>query len=381
MSRVMVGDGGLGLERLVPSAIEPRVDWVAIDAALPWIAAMRGVPQDPIHHAEGDVWIHTRMVCEALVALPRWQALPEDARVRLFVAALLHDVGKPHTTIIEPDGRVRSPGHSPKGAMLARRILWADGWPASRREAVTALVRFHQVPYHLMERKDGRSIAIRLSQTARASELALLCEADVRGRTSAQLARQLDNIALFQEFCQELGCLDQPYPFASDHARAMYFYRRDRDPQWAAFDDTRLGVTLMSGLPGAGKSTWVAGNAGADPVISLDRIRSGLGVDPEQEQGVVVAQARERARVHLRAGQSFVWDATNLSRSLRSNLVSLFYDYGARVRIVHVEAPTSEVYARNRGRARPVPEDVIDRLVDRWEMPEPTEAHEVVWVE
>jgi predicted kinase len=368
------------LESFVP-AIGHAVDWPAIDAAYPWIAAMRGVPQDPIHHAEGDVWIHTRMVCDALVALPEWAALDDAARLRLFAAALLHDVGKPHCTVVEPDGRVRSPGHSPRGSLLARRILWSMGWPASRREPITALVRFHQVPYHLMDRSDAQRIAIRLSQTTCARELALLCEADVRGRTSGQLPAQLDNIALFREFCTELGCFEQPYAFASDHARAMYFHRSDRDPTWAAFDDTRARVTLMSGLPASGKSTWAIRNADGAPVIALDRIRDELGVDPEDVQGPVVAAARERARVHLRAGESFVWDATNLSRSMRSNLVSLCYDYGAKVRIVHVEAPEAELRSRNRGRDRAVPDAVIDRLLERWEIPEPTEAHEVVWIE
>jgi predicted kinase len=358
-----------------------RVDWPAIDAALPWVAAMKGVPQDPIHHAEGDVWIHTHMVCEALVGLDAWQQRDAASRARLFVAALLHDVGKPTTTVVEPDGRVRSPGHSPTGAMIARRILWSHGWPASLREPITALVRFHQVPYHLVDHRDPRSVAIRLTQTANARDLALLCEADVRGRTSGQLAQQLDNIALFREFCDELGCLDAPYGFASDHARAMYFHVRDRDPTWDAFDDTRLRVTLMSGLPGAGKSTWVRKHCGGEPIVSLDRIRDALDVDPEDGQGAVVARAKESAREHLRVGESFVWDATNLSRSLRSGLVSLFYDYGARVRIVHVEAPPHELRARNRGRDRKVPEDVIERLLHWWDMPEPTEAHEVLWIE
>jgi predicted kinase len=95
----------------------------------------------------------------------------------------------------------------------------------------------------------------------------------------------------------------------------------------------------------------------------------------------VLAVARERAREHLRAAEPFVWDATNLSRSLRKNVVSLCYDYGARVRLVHVEAPLEVVLARNRARERPVPDAVIDRLLRRWEIPQPTEAHEVLWVE
>jgi hypothetical protein len=38
---------------------------------------MRGCAQDAVFHAEGDVWIHTRMVCEAMAALSVWRTLPE----------------------------------------------------------------------------------------------------------------------------------------------------------------------------------------------------------------------------------------------------------------------------------------------------------------
>lgn len=76
--------------------------------------------------AEGDVWIHTRLVCEALVALPEWQALAAEDRDLVFAAALLHDVAKPLCTRVE-NGRVTSRGHSQRGAIEARRILWELG--------------------------------------------------------------------------------------------------------------------------------------------------------------------------------------------------------------------------------------------------------------
>ncbi len=369
------------IERFTPSAPPWTVEWDAIDRALPWIAALRDTPQDPIHHAEGDVWIHTRMVCEALVGLPAWRELEPTARERLFVAALLHDVAKPTNTVIEPDGRVRSPGHSPTGAMMARELLWRAGWPASRREPVCALVRHHQVPYHAIDRTDAKRVIIRLSQSTNARELALLCEADVRGRVCADQQRQLDNIELFRELCTELGCFERAYPFASAHARAMYFHSRDRDPDWDAFDDTRNEVIVMSGLPAAGKSHWIAQHAGGLTVIELDAIREDEDIDPAGGQGRVIAVARERAREHLRAAEPFVWDATNLSRQIRQGLIALCYDYGARVRVVHVEAAPDVLRARNRARARPVPEAVLAKLLRRWEIPLPTEAHDVTWIE
>ena len=63
---------------LCPMPPEWRVDWKAIHKALPEVRALRGCPQNPRYHAEGDVWIHTRLVCEELAALPRFHALPPE---------------------------------------------------------------------------------------------------------------------------------------------------------------------------------------------------------------------------------------------------------------------------------------------------------------
>jgi predicted kinase len=44
-------------------------------------------------------------------------------------------------------------------------------------------------------------------------------------------------------------------------------------------------------LPGSGKDTWLATNAGDAPVISLDDLRAELDIDPAG-QGPVIAAAR-----------------------------------------------------------------------------------------
>src|SRR5262249_38635743 len=94
-----------------------RVDWPALHDAYAWVRALAGCPQDPAHHAEGDVWVHTRMVCEALASAAGWRGLPADERAVVFAAALLHDVAKPECTRAEPDGRVTSRGHSRRGSI------------------------------------------------------------------------------------------------------------------------------------------------------------------------------------------------------------------------------------------------------------------------
>ncbi|MCH9681455.1 MAG: AAA family ATPase [Deltaproteobacteria bacterium] len=365
---------------LVPGPPHWTVDWDALDGRFEWIAAMRGVPQDPVFHAEGDVWIHTRMVCESMANLDAFRAAPLPLRTGLFAAALLHDVAKPRCTVHEPDGRIRSPGHSPAGANDARGVLWRLGMTTAQRESVCAMIRYHQVPYHWASRSNADGSFIRMSQTAPLRHLAWLAHADLEGRICEDQAARIEDIALFEEYAHELGCAEGPWSFANDHSRAMYFARNDRDPHWAAHDDTRFTVTLMSGLPGSGKSTWVAEHAADQPIIELDAIRRGLGIPARRPQGKVIHAARERAREYLRRDQPFVWDATNLSRRVRRQLVSLFYDYGARVRIVHVEAPAATLRERNRSRPAVVPDDVLTRMIRLWEPPDRTEAHEVVWV-
>ena len=57
MSPHTVMNYGRDLELLVTHCQARRLDdWDALDARFEWVRAMHGVVQDPIHHAEGDVW-------------------------------------------------------------------------------------------------------------------------------------------------------------------------------------------------------------------------------------------------------------------------------------------------------------------------------------
>jgi predicted kinase len=370
---------GLATMLAVPAAPLWSVDWGTLRDRFDWVRRMDGTPQDPIHHAEGDVAIHTRLVCTAMADLAGFRALDGDARLVAFAGALLHDVAKPDCTRADDDGRVTSHGHSVRGAIQARAILWRLGMPFAMREQVVALVRHHQAPFWLLDRDDPHRLVATISQTVRCDLLALVAESDALGRTCADQRRILDNVELFRTYCEEHACLAAPLAFPSPHARFLYLGGRQRDPAHARHEDFRCEVVLMSGFPGAGKDRWVEGNLAGWPVVSLDRVRAELGVDPEDEQGTVVASAREAAREHLRAGRSFVWNATNVSRRIRAQCTRIFADYGARIRIVYVEVPEPTLRAQNRARRAPVPEHVLDALLEKWEVPDVTEAHEVVY--
>lgn len=345
-----------------------------------WIAALSECPQDPIHHAEGNVWIHTRMVLEELARDVRWRTLSAREREIVYLAAVLHDVAKPSTTIVEESGRVSARGHSRRGAIETRRILWEMGYPFAVREAVCALVKYHQVPFFLIDETDAMARLARISQIARCDLLQRVAAADMRGRIAADAERLLHNIELFGLFAEEHGCLTEPLRFASEHARFRYFRDPRRDPGSDVYDDTRCEVVLMCGLPGAGKNHWIAAHVPELPVVSMDRIRAARSIAPTDDQGAVRKEALEQARGYLRQGQSFVWNATNLDAQRRDQLIRLFDDYRARVRIVYVEASAERLLAQNRSRDAVVPEKVIQSMMRMWQVPDPGEAHRVDYV-
>ena len=358
------------------------VDWPAILAAYPWLRSLDGVPQSPVHHAEGDVLIHTRLVAEALAAMPAWRALPDTERAVLFAAALLHDIGKPGCTQVEPDGHISTRGHARAGASSTRHRLWTrEGLgvetPFAVRETITALVRLHGLPLWFLEREDIDRALFTASYRVRLDRVALLAEADARGRACRDKAELLDRIELFRETCREHNCLDHPRPFSSDHTRVCYFRGIHRDPDYDAYDDTWGEVVLLAGLPGAGKDTWLRDNLPDRPVLSLDAIRRELDIDPKKTQGRVVHSAKQQARELLRDRRPLVWNATNLTRRMRDPLIDLFLAYGARVRIVYLDSPLDVLLRRNRARPAAVPEPVIRRLADKLELPDLTEAHRV----
>lgn len=152
----------------------------------PALASMAGTPQDPLWHPEGDVLVHTALVCDAAARIAARRGFSSEERLLLLFAALLHDVGKAVTTVRNEDGRWISPGHAEEGVPIARRFLKALRAPGRVTDTVPPLVAEHMVHISLPAHQDPtprliRRLASRL-MPANIRLWAALCEADYSGR-------------------------------------------------------------------------------------------------------------------------------------------------------------------------------------------------------
>jgi tRNA nucleotidyltransferase (CCA-adding enzyme) len=147
----------------------------------PQLEALVGCPQDPLWHPEGSVFSHTGYVCDAAASIADRDGLGGDERTVLLFAALCHDLGKPATTTIGEDGRIRSLGHDQAGVPLAEAFLARIGCPRAIATHVAPLVREHMAYLGAQPSERGvRRLAVRL-HPATIAQWGRLVEADNSG--------------------------------------------------------------------------------------------------------------------------------------------------------------------------------------------------------
>ncbi|MDE7479432.1 MAG: AAA family ATPase, partial [Lachnospiraceae bacterium] len=324
-------------------------------------------------------------VCEKLVELPEWQNLAKEEQELLFLAAVFHDIGKASCTKQE-DGNWISPRHTIVGEKEFRRIVYREaeqfGLTFRQREVVAKLIRYHGLPVWFWTKERPAFDLLKAAESIPLRLLYLLSKADVQGRIEREPGQMAEHVELFADYAQELGVWEKPYEFANIYTKYQYFHKEGLWQEAELYDDTEFDVILMSGLPLAGKDSWIEQNSDKIygihmPVISLDEIREQLGILPTKGSGRVAQAALEQARRFLRRKQPFIWNATNIIQETRQNLVTLFAGYGARVHILYLEAPYQELLDRNQKRTRYIPEAALEEMIRKLEIPAPWEAYEV----
>ncbi|MGH3419839.1 MAG: CCA tRNA nucleotidyltransferase [Streptosporangiaceae bacterium] len=131
---MLTPDPALGVDVLVQTGVA--------DEVLPEVSRLRMEADE--HHRHKDVYQHSLTVLRQAIALEPGYGLDDDGGdlvVRL--AALLHDIGKPKTRTLLPDGRVAFHLHEMIGAKMTKRRLTALRFPNDVIRDVSRLVELH----------------------------------------------------------------------------------------------------------------------------------------------------------------------------------------------------------------------------------------------
>ena len=309
----------------------------------------------------------------------------------LFLSALLHDVGKIKRTKIKDDGHISSKGHSFYGSLTVREFLWKTlGLCGSKelqnlRESVCLLIKYHSFPPYSINENGNVKKLLKIASNGELvsgfnlKKLYVLEKADVLGRKSSDKNLQLEKVEYFKMLCEDNNCYEKPFKFSSPFTMRSYFLDKTAWPNDNLFKNSWGEVILLSGLPGTGKDTFIHKNYDL-PVISLDEIRKTLKVLPTDNQSAVIYYAHEKAKDFLRKKQSFIWNATNITYELRGKNISLFEKLNASVKTVFLETDVQTQLYRNKNRPDVVPQNVLDKMLLKLELPERYESETVEYV-
>ncbi len=186
---MLAADPARGIDVLVQTDVAEQV--------LPEVSRLRMEADE--HHRHKDVYQHSLTVLRQAIALEPRYGLDGDLTVRL--AALLHDIGKPKTRSLLPDGKVAFHLHEVFGARMTARRLTALRFPNDIVRDVSRLVELH-LRFHGYGDGEWTDSAVRRyvrDAGPLLSRLHVLTRADCTTRNRAKadrLARAYDGLEL-----------------------------------------------------------------------------------------------------------------------------------------------------------------------------------------
>jgi predicted kinase len=134
-------------------------------------------------------------------------------------------------------------------------------------------------------------------------------------------------------------------------------------------------LTITVGLPGSGKSTYLA-RLGVN-AISSDEVRRLIADDPHDQtmNARIFATIRYLVVQRIEAGRPVTYvDATHLTPWERKPYFEIAQRYGCIVEALFFDVPVELCIARNQTRERIVPEEAIRKMAQQMVPPSPDEG-------
>ena len=182
-----------------------------LDHWFPELKALIGVPQNPVYHAEGDVWNHTMMVLDQAAKLrdrasnPYW----------FMLSAVAHDFGKAVCTR-QRDGTLHAYQHELEGLPLAEAFLRRITGERKLMDYVLNMVEYHMKPNTVAGARSAEKVTTRMFDLSVDPEgLICMALADDRGRITQAPATNHEAF-LYERLAVYRELMARPYVMGRD---------------------------------------------------------------------------------------------------------------------------------------------------------------------
>jgi tRNA nucleotidyltransferase (CCA-adding enzyme) len=167
---------------------------------MPELNALRGCPQNPVYHPEGDVWVHTLMALDNAAFL--LHHVPANWRLGFMFGVLCHDVGKPETIDLKT---LTTYGHENVGRAIAGRFLKRMTSQKDIIDQTLAIVYAHMRPGALFKAGSTDGAWRRLHNTVPLQVLAWVTQADGTARTGRDVQMPVDELETMLGYGRQFG--------------------------------------------------------------------------------------------------------------------------------------------------------------------------------
>lgn len=368
---------------------------------IPEFKLLQACDQSDLHHAEGNVLIHSSMAANIILPLMEAEEVDPKYQVLLYLAVILHDVGKPSTNVFnKKKNKITAYGHDDAGVQIANEFLkkYFPEFNYGQREIILRLIEWHMKPRMWIKDLTATVTKLKiLSLAVNTKLLYLLSQADTLGRIAKDMKDSMFLLELFKQNCEDLGLWDRPYrvPLATSLDNASYSLARwnilmhgvleNQD----TYDEAQaimvqppkpnFQLMLLIGAPGSSKTTVCDQLVAQYPgirVISMDERRKELtgNYNDQSRNNEVFSWQQKELRKAMEARQNVIVDATNTHRKLRKVLWDIAREYGALCSAIYFDLPLETLLERNASREKRVPDDVVKRFYNTMQSVCPWEA-------
>ncbi len=323
-------------------------------------------------HMEGDVWTHTMMVFSQMKTFIENSELQLRER-ELLITALLHDIGKPLSRRVQEDpDKVTFYGHDSISTFLAVDIIEKIDPTITENQKIfiLRLINYHQLLFRFNAQIKQKAVDKVVEMFSGWGDCELLAHVDIMRKCdyAGNISINDDNInyKVIDKMIDEVFDTKVTWEFDADHPT----------------------VYLLVGLPGSGKSKYIADELGSNiTVVSRDNIIMEHANNYAEafracDQKAVDKMFNIEFDAAIKAGENFVIDRTNLTHKGRMKFITRARQAKFNVIIVVLLPDMYTTLARNDNRVaegKNLDLGIIKSMMGHFNMPFANETSDVVY--